>query len=95
MLIFASLIATTFASGYGKSGVGGYSGKGGAAVSFGGSSRSGTSGGISFGGVSGVRTAAVAGQVIPAAIQTLHNIEFRDVPSTGSVAPTTVEVSSN
>ena len=35
------------------------------------------------------------GQVIPAAIQTHHQIEFRDVPSTGMVNPTTIEVGAN
>ena len=32
------------------------------------------------------------GQVVQAAIQTKHDIQFRDVPSTGSVAPTTIDV---
>ena len=35
------------------------------------------------------------GQVVPAAIQTRHQIEFRDVQSSGSVEPTTVEVGAN
>lgn len=35
------------------------------------------------------------GQVIPAAIQTRHEIQFRDVPSMGTVNPTTIEVGAN
>ena len=36
-----------------------------------------------------------AGQVVEAAIQSRHNVEFRDVPSSGAAAPTTVEVGAN
>lgn len=33
-----------------------------------------------------------SGGAIPAAIQTRHNIEFREIPSTGSIQPATIEV---
>lgn len=32
------------------------------------------------------------GQIIKAAIQTRHQIQYRDVPSTGSVNPTVIQV---
>ena len=35
---------------------------------------------------------SAGGQVVQAAIQTKHQIEFRDVPSSGFVEPTTIEV---
>ena len=33
-----------------------------------------------------------SGEIIPAAIQTIHNIEFRDVPVTRDIKTTTIEV---
>ena len=33
-----------------------------------------------------------AGRTVPIAIQSRHQVEFRDVPSTGEVNPTTIEV---
>lgn len=78
---------------------GGYSGSGSASGEYGGGSLNGyggSSGGGSFSmsadsnyGQSG------GGQVIPAAVQSRHQVEFRDVPSTGSVNPTTIEVGAN
>ena len=53
--------------------------------------------GSGYGGRSsgGYGSSKAAGQVIPAAVQTRHSIEYRDVPSSGAVNPTTIEVSSN
>ena len=56
-----------------------------------GSASSGNSGGYSSGGSSGGGS-GYSGQVVNAAIQTRHEIQFRDVPSTGSVEPSTIEV---
>ncbi len=61
---------------------GGYGGGGGGG--YGGGGRGGGYGGGGGG-----------GGIIPAAIHTRHTIDFRNVPSTGAVAPTTIEVGSN
>ncbi|KAH9393290.1 hypothetical protein TYRP_021980 [Tyrophagus putrescentiae] len=85
-LIISALIAVAaaYGGGGGRSSGGGYGG---------GMSRSsgGGYGGGSGRGGSGGRGGG-EGQVIPAAIQSRHQIEFRDVPSTGEVSPTTIEV---
>lgn len=64
---------------------GGYGGSGGGAAAA--AAASGYGGSYASGGGSGY-----SGGVIPAAIQTRHNIEFREVPSTGSIQPATIEV---
>lgn len=65
-------------------GMGGYSG---------GSRGYGNGAGRGFGGFGGAND--FSGRVIPAAIQSRHNVQFFDVPSTGSVNPTTIEVGAN
>ena len=86
----SALVACVVAYGGGSSG-GSYGGSRGGSSSggYGGMGRSsgGYGGGRSNGGNGGN-----GGQVVQAAIQSRHQIEFRDVPSTGSVAPTTIEV---
>lgn len=60
---------------------------GGGGYSSGGGYGSGGGGGGSYGGYSG--------GAIPAAIQTRHNIEYKEVPNTGSIQPATIEVGAN
>ena len=79
-MIVSALVACVAAGGYGGGG-GGSSGGG-----YGGGSRGGYGGGGRGGGGGGL------GQVVPAAIQTRHEIQFKDVPSTGSVEPATIDV---
>ena len=81
LIVVASFVACATAGGYG--GGGGYSGGGG-----GGGYSGGGGGGYGGGGSGG----GYGGQAIPVAIQTRHQVEFRNVPSYGSVSPTTVEV---
>jgi len=81
-LIVAALVASVAAYGGSSGGYGGSSRSSGGYGGMGGGSRGG------FGGSSG----GAGGQVVNAAIQSRHQIQFRDVPSSGSVAPTTVEV---
>lgn len=82
VLLVSTLVAVAVA--YGGRGGGGYGGGG--SGGYGG----GSSGGYSSGGGGG--GGGYGGGVVPAAIQTRHNIEFRDVPSTGSIQPSTIEV---
>ncbi|KAJ6218967.1 hypothetical protein RDWZM_004779 [Blomia tropicalis] len=73
-----------------------YGGSGGYGRSSGSSSGGGYGNGGSIGRLmSGGRSrgmGSTGGQVVQAAIQTKHQIEFRDVPSSGFVEPTTIEV---
>ena len=76
--------------GAGAGGYGGSSSRGGGG-GYGGGGYGG--GGVSRGaGFGGMGAGGLGGQVVSAAIQTRHQVEFRDVPSTGSVEPTTIEV---
>ncbi|KAH9393307.1 hypothetical protein TYRP_021997 [Tyrophagus putrescentiae] len=54
-------------------------------------SSSGRSGGYSSGGGGG-GSSGYSGQVVPAAIQTRHQISYREVPTTSDIHPATVEV---
>ena len=89
-VVVSALVACVAAGGYGGGSSGGYGG---------GSGRSsgGYGGGSGYGGGRGMGggRSGGGGQVVPAAIQTRHQIEFRDVPSSGSVEPTTIEVGAN
>lgn len=75
--------------------MGGYGG--GAKMSSGGGYGGGMSSGMSMGGYGGGKSSgggygSEGGQVIQAAIHSKHQIEYRDVPSSGQVQPTTIEV---
>lgn len=93
-----SVISTVSAGGYSKGGGGSSSGGYGRSIGVGGGGGQlilmggGGGGGFGFGSNSGGNAGQFAGQLIPAAIHTVHNIEFRDVPSTGSFNPATIEV---
>ena len=89
VVVISALIFTANAASYGMQSSGSRSGYGSGRTSSGLNGMSYSSGANGYGGNSG------AGQVIQAAVQTRHQIEFYDVPSTGSVNPITVEVSSN
>ncbi|KAH9392060.1 hypothetical protein TYRP_022333 [Tyrophagus putrescentiae] len=80
-VVVSALVACAMA--YGGGGGGGASKSGGYSSS---SAGYGSGAGRSAGGSS------AEGQVIPAAIQTRHQIEFKDVPSSGNLIPTTIEV---
>lgn len=90
-----SAVSIVSAGGYGSkgssSGGGGYGG--GSSLGGGGGGYGGGLGGFG-GGRGGGGGGGFAGGIIPAAIQTTHNIEFREVPSTGSVQPAVIEVGS-
>lgn len=75
------LASVALAHGYGSMG-GGYGGGGG--YSMGGGGYGGGGGGSGYG-----------GGVIPAAILSRHNVQYYDVPSTGYIQPTTIEVGAN
>ncbi|KPM04635.1 DFP2-like protein 14 [Sarcoptes scabiei] len=94
-VVFASCLAIASAAGYGGK-------SGGSSGGYGGGSSGGYGGGASFGGLGlgggfggsgrGVPGSSIAGQIIPIAVQSNHQIEFRDVPSTGAVTPAVIEV---
>jgi len=90
--VLASMLVVAVAA-YGGS-RGGYGGASRSAGGYGGArASSGGYGGMSAGGFGGnFGGNSGAGQTVQAAIQTRHNVEFRDVPSSGSVAPTIIEV---
>lgn len=48
--------------------------------------------GMSSGGSAGNGYGSSSGQVVQAAVNSRHEVKFYDVPSTGSVQPTTIEV---
>ncbi|KAI2807972.1 hypothetical protein BLOT_005913 [Blomia tropicalis] len=75
---------------YGGYGMGGGGGGGG----YGGGFSGGFSGGMGsrYGGGMG---GGYGGGVIPAAIQSHHSVQYYDVPSTGYIQPTTIEVGAN
>ena len=52
-------------------------------------------GGYSMGGGGGYGGGGYGGGVIPAAIQSRHNIQYYDVPNSGYIQPTTIEVGAN
>ncbi|XP_054160845.1 keratin, type II cytoskeletal 1-like [Oppia nitens] len=93
-IVLSSVMAYCMAS------AGGYGGSSGGA-SYGGSGGGGYSGGASVGGYSGGSGGAVqsggghSGGIIQAAIHTRHQIDFKDVPSSGAVNPATIEVGSS
>lgn len=76
--------------GYGGGGFGGggYGGGGYGGGGYGGFGGGGFGGGFSSGGGGG-------GGIVPAAIISRHRVDYRNVPSSGSVAPTTIEVGSS
>jgi len=97
-------IVAVSAGGYSSGGrsSGGYGGVSGGRSSggYGGVARAVRVGGRSsggYGGVSGGYAASGygAGYAVPASIQTTHNIEYVDVPSSGYIQPATVEVGAN
>ncbi|KAH9405933.1 hypothetical protein TYRP_014230 [Tyrophagus putrescentiae] len=84
----------TKSSGGGRSGGSSYGGgrSSGGGSSYGGSGMSGGFGGLGGRGGGGRSSGGGEGQVVQAAIQSKHEIQFRDVPSSGEVQPTTIEV---
>lgn len=106
LFVICSLgVAACLASGYGGGGyggAGGYGGMGGFGGGFGaggfgaggfgagGFGAGGFGGGFGAGGGGGF-----AGGIIPAAIQSRQSVQFIDVPSSGFIQPTTIEVGAN
>ena len=83
VFVLIAAVAAYGGKGAGRASAGGYGGARGGGY--------GGGAGVAVGG-GFVGNAGGAGQIVPAAIQTRHSVEFRDVPSTGSVNPTVVEV---
>ena len=93
--MYIACVSAAGGGGYGGSSSGGgsysrpsFGGGGSSRISGRGYSGGASGGGFSRGGSSG----SGGGQVVQAAIQTRHEIQFKDVPSTGSIEPTTIEV---
>ncbi|KAH9388827.1 hypothetical protein TYRP_008174 [Tyrophagus putrescentiae] len=80
-----NLFIAVFALVASVSAYGGGGGSGGGGYSSGGAGSGALSGGYSSGGGQG-------GQTIQAAVKTVHNVQYYDVPSSGSLNPTTIEV---
>ncbi|XP_027202416.2 uncharacterized protein LOC113796355 [Dermatophagoides pteronyssinus] len=92
-IVVASLIACATAGGYGGGSSGGYGGgRSSGGGGYGGGRGGGFGGGISFGRGGG---GGGGGQTVQAAVISNHRVEFRDVPSSGGAAPTTIEVGAN
>ena len=84
------MIACATAGGYGGGSSGGYGGgRSSGGGGYGGGRGGGFGGGISFGRGGG---GGGGGQTVQAAVISNHRVEFRDVPSSGGAAPTTIEV---
>ncbi|KAH9493677.1 hypothetical protein DERF_014415 [Dermatophagoides farinae] len=80
------MIVCSMAGGYGGGGSSSYGG----GMSSRGSSYGGGGGGGGYGGGGGFGAGGMG--VIQAAIQSRHNVQFYDVPSSGMINPTTIEV---
>ncbi|XP_017487061.1 PREDICTED: pupal cuticle protein 36a-like [Rhagoletis zephyria] len=84
-----------FGGGGSKGGSSGYGGGGSGMSSRGMSAGGGYGGGSGGGGMSGYGMGGGGGQVVQAAVQSKHQIEYRDVPSSQETVPTTIEVGAN